>query len=204
MADEKDDKDKGGGAGDDKSKSTKDSAAGADDKGGKGSGAGEKGKSAAGKTYSEEEHQAAIEAAIAEDRQSRRRADTSKAIKTTKAKKDGEAEDSEELVKERQRREQLEEKLRIRDAQDSVVAAAKAAGFKSPEKIYRLVKDDLTFDNDGKPDNVKDLITLAKRDYAEELEKKGNGSADGGAGSRSDTANGNMNDFIRRAAGRRV
>jgi len=189
---------------------------GAEDKGDAGkSGAGDKGdtgKDAGGKkpgtdggekTYT----QAELDAALAEDRKERRRAAQAKQSKSKASGKKGDDDDeeSEELVKERQKRAQLEEKLRIRDAQDSVVAAAKTAGFSNPEKIYRLVKDDLEFDDGGKPENVKDLIALAKRDFPEELSAaKGKGSADGGegGGDKVTGANSSMNDFIRRAAGR--
>ena len=210
-------KDEGGDA-NDKEKAgadEKDSAgkAGTEGKGGAGGGAGDKGKagdkggSGGEKTYT----QAELEAALAEDRRERKRAATAKSTKAAGKsgagkKGDDEAEESEDLIKERQRREQLEEKLRVRDAQDSVVAAAKNAGFTNPEKIYRLVKDDLEFDDAGKPENVKDLIALAKRDFPEELAAaKPKGSADGGAGNNGNAtegANVGMNNFIRRAAGR--
>lgn len=188
----------------------------ANDKGGEGKGdqgksgadKGGAGKGAAGgegdKTYT----QAELDAALAEDRKDRKRAAASKAAKTAGKKKSGgddDDEQAEELTKERQRREQAEEQLRVRDARDSVESAAKAAGFNNPAKIYRLVKDELEFDDAGKPENVKDLIALAKRDFPEELAAKGKGSADGGAGGDGKGAAGghaSMNDFIRRAAGR--
>lgn len=191
---EQDDKSKGEGAGDDKSKG--------------GVGAGDKDAGGDKTTFTKDEHEAAIEAALAADRQARKKSAAGKAAKSAQSAKgkkaDDDSDDSEELTKERQRREQLEERLRVHEAKDSVVAAAKVAGFSNPEKIYRLVKDDLSFDDEGKPDNVKDLITIAKKDYAEELTaSKGRGSADGGAGGNGAGVGASMNDYIRHAAGRR-
>jgi hypothetical protein len=200
MAEENDDKGKGAGSGDDKAKG---GAPAADDKGkGAGGGGEDKAKGGGGeKTYS----QADLDAAVAAARQEARKTKSGKSAGKDKAKKDDdESEESPELIEARKRADTAEANLRVRNAQDAVETAAKAAGFKNPTKIYRLVKDELSFSDDGKPENVKDLIAIAKKDYAEELEaNKGNGSADGGAGARSGAGAGtSMNDIIRRAAGR--
>jgi hypothetical protein len=197
MAEENDDKGKGGA--DDKGKGGADdkSKGGADDKG-KG-GADDKGKGGdAAKTYT----QAEFDAAVAEARQGARKSKTSKSkVQSPKSKEDGDDDESAELIEARKRADKLEADLRVRDARDAVETAAKTAGFANPAKIYRLVKDDLSFDDSGKADNVKDLIAIAKRDFPEELSQKGNGSADGGAGGRAGAGT-SMNDIIRRAAGR--
>jgi hypothetical protein len=194
MAEENDDKGKAGAGGDDK-------GAAGDDKG-KGGGAGDdKGKAGApAKTYS----QAEFDAAVAEARQSARKGKPAKHSAGKAAKKDDDSEEeSAEIVEARKRAETAEAQLRIRDARDAVETAAKTAGFSSPSKIYRLLKDELSFDDSGKPENVKDLIAIAKRDFPEELTKKASGSADGGAGGRAGAGTGtSMNDIIRRAAGR--
>ncbi|HWP55460.1 MAG TPA: hypothetical protein VN476_15130, partial [Pyrinomonadaceae bacterium] len=151
------------------------------------------------KTYT----QAELDAALAADRQASKRAAAAKAATGGKnKKKDGDDEEAPEVAEARKRAETAEAALRVRDARDAVESAAKTAGFGNPAKIYRLVKDDLSFDEAGKPDNVKDLITIAKRDFPEELKEKANGSADGGAGGGSRLGAGSgMNDLIRRAAG---
>lgn len=157
------------------------------------------------KTYS----QADLDAALAADRLASKRAAAARANKpAAKGKsKDGEADDDgaheAALAAERKRAEDAESQLRVRDARDAVEAAAKNAGFGNPSKIYRLLKDDLSFDDAGKPDNVKDLITIAKKDFPEELTSgKANGSADGGAvGGVRITSGGRMNALIRSAAG---
>lgn len=89
--------------------------------------------------------------------------------------------------------------LRAREAQDALVEAARAAGAANPEKVARLVKDSLEFDDKGKPSNVDALIAGAKRDYSEEFGgRKAGGTADGGAG-RETKPGLSMNDIIRRA-----
>src|SRR6185437_9057446 len=177
-------------------------AGAAGDKGGAGGGGDEGGGE---KTYT----QAELDAALATDRQARKRAAAAKAGKpgaaTQKKSGDGTEDDGAHeaaLAAERKRAEDAESQLRVRDARDAVESAAKAAGFANPSKIYRLIKDELSFGDDGKPDNVKDLITIAKKDFPEELGSKAGGSADGGAGANSRLpAGGGMNAIIRRAAG---
>jgi hypothetical protein len=148
------------------------------------------------KTYT----QAEVDAMMATARQTNKKAAAKVAGKTKPA---ADAEDEvPEVTEARKRAEAAESQLRIRDARDAVEAAAKTAGFGNPAKIYRLLKDDLSFDDAGKPDNVKDLITIAKRDFPEELTGKVPGSADGGAGGGSRLgAGGGMNAIIRGAAG---
>lgn len=166
------------------------------DKTGAGAGAGDKAGEGAAKTYTQEE----LDAALASDRQERKKAATAKASTAAKKTKadEGESDESAEL---RKRAETAEAQLLARESRERVERAAKDAGFTNPAKIYRIVKDDLTFDDAGKPENLKDLLTIAKRDYPEELRKKAEGSADagakGGAG-----AGGGMNDVIRNAFGR--
>jgi hypothetical protein len=199
MAEENDDgKGKAGAAGDGKADGA---GGGSGDGKGKAGAAGDgKEKTGADKTYSQAEYDAAVAAA----RQEARKGKTAKAVTGKTAKKDGdESEESPELIEARKRAEKAEADLRVRDARDAVETAAKGAGFSNPSKIYRLLRDDLSFDDSGKPENVKDLIAIAKRDFPEELAQKSNGSADGGAGARSGAGAGtSMNDIIRRAAGR--
>lgn len=148
-----------------------------------------------------------LEAALAQDRQDRRRSQNSKPQPAPAKKKDkGDNEDDDaEADRLRKRADDAEEELRKRDARDALEDALSQAGFEKPRKMFRLLKDDLTFDEKGRPDNIKDLIALAKRDYAEELKpdadpKKAKGSVD--AGAKGGVAKGgDMNDFIRRSAG---
>lgn len=186
-ADITDDKSKGADSGDDKGKAG-DGKTGAADEG-------------QGNADDKVFTQADLDAALARDRQERKRVAASKSTATTN-KKD-KPEESEEAEQFRKRAEAAEASLRARDARDTVEKAAKDAGFSNPSKIYRLLRDDLSFDDAGKPDNVKDLITIARRDFPEEIAAKTAGSADAGAGKGSSgAAKSSMNDFIRKATGR--
>ncbi len=99
----------------------------------------------------------------------------------------------------KQRAEQAESQLRARDARDQLESATREAGASNPSKLYRLIKDDLAFDDNGKPTNVKELVAQAKRDYPDEFgAKRPGGSADGGAGRGGGGAKTTMNDLIRR------
>lgn len=141
---------------------------------------------------------AELDAALAADRAEQTR--LAKAA-TKKQERDAELSEGERM---KQRAEAAEASLRLHDARSSVEREAQAAGFANPSKIYRLLKDDLSFDDAGKPENVKDLIAAAKRDFPEEIAAKTPGSADGSAGKGAAGAGkGTMNDFLRAATGRK-
>ena len=100
---------------------------------------------------------------------------------------------------------ELETKLRSRDAEDSILAAATKAGAANPKAVVRLAHSiGIEFDDKGKVSNLKDLIDEAK-EIAPEFFPKRPGKADGAEG----TANGSasvgqsMNYWIRQAAGRK-
>lgn len=95
-----------------------------------------------------------------------------------------------------------EDRLRQRDVKDSVIDIAKGQKFRDPDDAYRFIKDDLKFDDDGKPTNAETLLTdLAK---AKSYLVKGRQSADGGAQDDEPKKNGNeeMNARLRAAAGK--
>ncbi|MET0646388.1 MAG: hypothetical protein ABW208_07180 [Pyrinomonadaceae bacterium] len=99
--------------------------------------------------------------------------------------------------RERRRADEAETRLRERDARDLLEAGAKEAGASNPTKVYRLIKDELEFDDKGKPTNLKEVVAKAKRDFPDEFGvKRPPGSADGAAGRSSGTAR-TMNDLIR-------
>lgn len=141
------------------------------------------------RTFTQEELDAAIE---------RTRKADSDAAKQKEA--DAKLTEDERL---KQRAENAETALRTREARDVVERAAKDAGAANTAKIYRLYKDEIEFDDKGKPSNLKELIATAKREYPEEFGKRSGGSADGGEGrGTGGAAKGSMNDIIRRASGR--
>lgn len=95
----------------------------------------------------------------------------------------------------------LRKQLRERDAKDAVVTAAQKAGATAnPQAVYRLIKDDLEFDKDGKVTNLEEALAEAKS-IAPELFKAVRGTANGGEGNEGRAGN-SMNSIIRRAAGR--
>ncbi len=59
----------------------------------------------------------------------------------------------------------LKTQLRERDARDSVRESAEKSGAKNASLIYKVVKDDLEFDKDGKVTNLKDVLEQAKKDF---------------------------------------
>lgn len=99
--------------------------------------------------------------------------------------------------REKRRADEAEAKLREREARDLLETGAKDAGASNPGKVYRLVKDELEFDDKGKPTNLKEVLAKARRDFPDEFGvKRPPGSADGAAG-RSSGAARTMNDLIR-------
>lgn len=112
-----------------------------------------------------------------------------------------------EQERQQQRLQQLEAELQAeRDRartvtlQAEVVSEASSLGFHNPKAAARLMDQDrVEYDAEGKPQNVKDLLTELLR--AEPYLGRGAGSADGGSG-RDTTQPSDINDQIRRMAGR--
>ena len=90
--------------------------------------------------------------------------------------------------------------LRERDTRDAVKEAAAKLGAKNSALVYRAVKEDLTFDKDGKPENLKDVLTQTKKDYPELFTTSG--SADGGAGQGGAAPASSLDQQIRQALGK--
>ena len=102
----------------------------------------------------------------------------------------------------KKRVEALEGEIRSGALRTQVAAAANAAGAYYPDDVFKLLDSDaFDVDDDGKLKNVTKLIADLKKDKPVLFQR--GGGADGGAGSRNGAATGaNMNDTIRRAAGR--
>lgn len=98
--------------------------------------------------------------------------------------------------RERQRADTAETALRTREARDQFETAAKGAGANNAAKVFRLYKDDMEFDDKGKPTNLAILVAQAKREFPDEFVKKPGGSADGAAGG-GGAPKRTMNDIIR-------
>lgn len=95
-----------------------------------------------------------------------------------------------------------ERAIRERDARDAIRQAARKAGAApdAVDAVYRMLKGDIEYDDDGQPANVDALLKDAKQ-IAPQLFRASNGRADGGAGNRQTKPNETMNDLLRRAAG---
>lgn len=76
----------------------------------------------------------------------------------------------------------LQKQVRERDAKDAVADAAKKAGATDASPIWKMVKSDLEFNEDGTIKNLDAAIKDAKA-IAPQLFKPATGKADGGAGS---------------------
>ncbi len=91
--------------------------------------------------------------------------------------------------------------IRERDAKDATRDAAKKAGAPDGDLIYRVLKGDIEYDDDGKPTNLKALIDDLKQ-TTPHLFKPATTRVDGGAGNGSKPGKDDMNSMIRAAAGR--
>jgi hypothetical protein len=92
---------------------------------------------------------------------------------------------------------EMKQKLQLRDAMDSFSGYAEKAGATNARALFKLVNDDLEFDDAGNLKNPSELLKSAKDDYPE-LFKKANGSGDGGTGGDGkDTEKESMNAFLR-------
>lgn len=117
---------------------------------------------------------------------------------TRKAKEDN---DYKALLEKAERdRDEARTQARVTAARADAIDAASSAGSSKPATVWKLIKDDVEFDDDGKATNIADLIKAAKSESPElfgELKKearKGDGGNRGGASS-----GGDMNDAIRKA-----
>lgn len=88
---------------------------------------------------------------------------------------------------------------RERERNAEAVITKAATGAIKPEAIWRMVRSDIEYDDDGQPANVKPLIESVKREFPELFHAR-NGSADGGNGNGSAPATDNINDYFRELA----
>jgi|SRR4249920_1204463 hypothetical protein len=114
--------------------------------------------------------------------------------------KDAELTEQERTAK---RVEELEKEIRLRDAREAVTEAARKAGAANAPAVYKLVRDMLEFDDKtGQVSNLREALEMARADAPEFFPKRP-GSGNGGEGSGGSTSfSRNMNDLIRRSAGR--
>lgn len=79
--------------------------------------------------------------------------------------------DVEKLAAERdawqQRYEAVATKAREASGREQIMAAAAKAGAPNPDLVYRLVRADLTYDDDGEPANATEVLQSARQQFPE-------------------------------------
>lgn len=115
-----------------------------------------------------------------------------------KAKEDG---DFKKLLEQAEReRDEARTQARVTAARADAIDAASSAGSSKPATVWKLIKDDVEFDDDGKATNIADLIKTAKSESPELFGEVKKESRKGDGGNRgSATSGGDMNEAIRRA-----
>lgn len=102
----------------------------------------------------------------------------------------------------KQQAESMKAVARDASSRDVIVAAAAKAGAPNPELVYRLVKADLVWDDDGDLTNAVEVVTSAKSQFPELFKvspAKADTAAGMGSGPQMD------GDWLRRAmTGRRI
>jgi hypothetical protein len=103
-------------------------------------------------------------------------------------------------------RDQARNELRVSNTRDEFITSSGIGDYGKASRLFRMYSNDLEFDDAGKCTNLKDVLSTAKKEWPEMFGKVPPGSGDlgggqGGGGGK--PAGSNMNDLIRRAAGRK-
>jgi hypothetical protein len=102
-------------------------------------------------------------------------------------------------------RDDLATRLRIAEARDQlesfIADKRNSLTVSNVRGLFKYIKDDLEFDDEGKVTNFKDVLAVAKSEAGEFFRPVGVGSADGGKGGNG-VVGADMNSIIRAAAGR--
>lgn len=97
-------------------------------------------------------------------------------------------------------RDEARNALRLAEAERVVDRTARRLGANHPDLVYRLIREDLQFDETGAPVNADDLVAALKRDYPTYFAPPVAGADGGKSGKAVDTDD--MDRILRRAAGR--
>lgn len=89
---------------------------------------------------------------------------------------------ADEIATLRAENEQLRATSREREANRQITEELTRSGARSPELLYRSIKADLQFADDGSLVNSNALIAKLKADNPEQFGQAGIGSVDGGSG----------------------
>lgn len=107
----------------------------------------------------------------------------------------------EDLLK--RERDDARKEVRVSNARDSFITASKL-DYAQASKLFRMYKDEIEFDDDGKATNLADVVKTAKSEWPELFKpgKPGGGDLGDGNGDDGKPAGGGMNDRLRKATGR--
>ena len=94
----------------------------------------------------------------------------------------------------------LERDLRLSRAENAVIAEATKLKADDPAIIFRLVKDDLQFGDDGKPKDVTTLLEQYKKDHPKLFGAVSTSGADGGKGGAQPLSGDDLNAWFREQA----
>lgn len=139
--------------------------------------------------------------AIQREREARKaaekaRADLEKRVKAFEDAQKTEAQRQQDALEAaEQRANTFEQRYRGVVTRSAVAEEATKAGAISTNAVYALIRDDITFSDDGEPTNVTKLIAKA-RDDEPQLFRASGGSGDGGKGNGTTTKQ-SLNDLIR-------
>lgn len=133
--------------------------------------------------------------------------DINKMIQNRVARATKDAADKAQLSKEQLLEKERDDALNLvreRDLKDDFVNALKIDSAKGM-RLFRMFRDEIETDEKGKALNLNDVVKTAKAEFPEFFKPAGRGKADGaeGGGDKGSAAGGDMNSFIRTAAGRR-
>lgn len=116
-----------------------------------------------------------------------------------KANEDKALTETQKLTKER---DDLQKGLLERDLKDAFVTESGLDVAKG-SRIFRMYRDDIETDKDGKATNLKTVIASAKKEFPDIFgTKPGNGDGGKGSGDDGKPAGGGMNDILRQMAGK--
>jgi|GEM_PF-4180167 len=77
---------------------------------------------------------------------------------------------------------ELEKRVKEREIGDEFSAQAEKAGAKNTARLLKIYRSELEISDDGKIENLKEILETAKVDFPEFFASQNKGSGDGGAG----------------------
>lgn len=161
----------------------------------------------AGRIEFDEEQQREVQRIVRREVEAARRKAAAEA-QTLKERQEAEARGEYQKLLAQVERERDEARMAMRqvEAERAVEQAARKLAAEHPEVIYKLVRDEIEFDDAGRARNAEDLVARLKKEYPRyflpaPVAAPGNG-ADGGKKGGDKATGGDMDAILRRAAGR--